>query len=131
MVLGWRRAFCTSIPRDRDSNTTTTTKQEKSNPTTPKFGSKLGFFSNPSTPRLQSQPVSIPTLRCRTSRAAPPPTPSTPAASSLAPAETPKLRCKTTGNSPRFYQRSNPSSPRSPSAFSFLKSTLRPSKVIN
>lgn len=128
MVLGWRRAFCTSIPRDRDSNTTN--KQEKSNPTTPKFGSKLGFFSNPSTPRLQSQPVSSPPLRCRTSRAAPPPTPSTAAASSLTPTDSPKLQCKTTGNSPRFYQRSNPSSPRSPSAFSFLKSTLRPSKVI-
>lgn len=123
MVLGWRRAFCTSIPRDQDSSrSTTTTKQEKSNPTTPKFGSKLGFFSNPSTPRLQSQPVSSPTLRCRTTSPAP-------TAASLLPADSPKLRCKTTGNSPRFYQRSNPSSPRSPSAFSFLKSTLRPSKA--
>lgn len=121
MVLGWRRAFCTSIPRDRDSNTT---KQEKSNPTTPKIGSKLGFFSNPSTPRLQSHPVSSPTLRCRTSRPAPQPP-------SLTPTDSPKLQFKTTGNSPRFYHRSNPSSPRSPSAFSFLKSTLRPSKVIN
>lgn len=130
MVLGWRRAFCTSIQKDRGSNSSTSTgKQEKntsggdqSDPTTtPKLSSKLSFFSNPSTPRLQSQPVSSPGLRCRTTST----TPSTPSAVQSQP-ESPKLLCNTTRNSPRFFQRtSNPSSPRSPSTFSLLKSTLR------
>ncbi|CAA2978832.1 uncharacterized protein LOC111380423 [Olea europaea subsp. europaea] len=98
MVLGWRRAFCTSIPRD----------QEKDSPVV-----KDKSDTNPSTPRLQSQPVSSTSLRCRTTASAP---------------QSPKLQCKTK-NSPRFFHRSTPSSPRSPSTISLLKSTLSISKT--
>lgn len=111
MVLGWRRAFCTSIPRDRD----TKEKQDNTNPTpSPRINSKFGFFSNPSTPRFQSPPVSSSILRCRT-------TATVQAASAPG---SPKLQCKTK-NSPRFFNRSTPSSPRTPSTFSLLKSSLR------
>ncbi|GAA0174526.1 ion channel [Lithospermum erythrorhizon] len=126
MVLGWRRAFCTTIPRDRE-------KQDNSNPSpSSKLGSKFKLFSssssssNPPTPRLQSydfqQQVSSPksvTLRCRTT-AAPPPLSTT--------VTLPPLRCKTPKSSPRLFNFSCPSSPRSPSTFSFLKSSLRNSK---
>ncbi|KAM3286044.1 E3 ubiquitin-protein ligase WAV3 isoform X1 [Capsicum chacoense] len=116
MVLGWRRAFCTSIPRDRD----TKEKQDSTNPTpSPRISSKFGFFSNPSTPRFQSPPVSSSILRCRTT-AAPPPTSTIQAVSAPG---SPKLQCKTK-NSPRFFNSSTPSSPRSPSTFSLLKSSL-------
>ncbi|CAN4083102.1 unnamed protein product [Withania somnifera] len=118
MVLGWRRAFCTSIHRDRD---TKEIKQDNTNPTpSPRLTSKFGFFSNPSTPRFQSPPVSSSLLRCRTT-ASPPPTTIVQAVSAPG---SPKLRCKTK-NSPRFFNRSTPSSPRSPSTFSLLKSSLR------
>ncbi|KAK4367900.1 hypothetical protein RND71_011692 [Anisodus tanguticus] len=118
MVLGWRRAFCTSIPRDRDN---TKENQGNTNPTpSPKLSSKFGFFSNPSTPRLQSPPVSSSLLRCRTT-AAPSPTTTVPATSAPG---SPRLQCKITKSSPRFFNRSTPSSPRSPSTFSFLKSSL-------
>lgn len=117
MVFGWRRAFCTSISRDGESKPPKEKQQEPSNNNntnpTPKLGSKFGFFSNPSTPRL---PVPSPSLRCRTVTTATVPTQSVP--------ETPKLQCKTK-NSPRFFQRSTPSSPRSPSTFSLLRSSLR------
>ncbi|KAM3363331.1 E3 ubiquitin-protein ligase WAV3 isoform X1 [Capsicum galapagoense] len=116
MVLGWRRAFCTSIPRDRD----TKEKQDSTNPTpSPRISSKFGFFSNPSTPRFQSPPVSSSILRCRTT-AAPPSTSTIQAVSAPG---SPKLQCKTK-NSPRFFNSSTPSSPRSPSTFSLLKSSL-------
>ncbi|OMO56352.1 Zinc finger, RING-type [Corchorus capsularis] len=117
MVTGWRRAFCTSIPKKQDSPVLPEKQQhqqqqqEQSNNTkSPRFASKFGFFSNPSTPRLQSQPVSSPSLRCRTTST---PTSSLP--------NSPKLHCKTS----HF---SNPSSPKSPSSFSLLKATLRLSK---
>ncbi|KAK4346720.1 hypothetical protein RND71_033059 [Anisodus tanguticus] len=114
MVLGWRRAFCTSIPRDRDNT------KENTNPTpSPRLSSKFGFFSNPSTPRLQSPPVSSSLLRCRTTDA-PPPTATVQSASAPG---SPKLHCKTK-NIHRFFNRSTPSSPRSPSTFSLLKSSL-------
>lgn len=121
MVLGWRRAFCTSIPRDRDTKDVKDKKEESnidSNNPSPRLGSKFGYFSNPSTPRLQSQPVSSPGLRCRTTATVPP----------ASVPESPKLQCKTK-NTPRLFNRSNQSSPRSPSTFSLLKSTLRLSKV--
>ncbi|XP_050205506.1 E3 ubiquitin-protein ligase WAVH1 [Mercurialis annua] len=122
MVTGWRRAFCTSIPKQQQpeeadkkqpSNTTTTANS-------PRISSKFGFFSNPSTPRLQPQPP-LSNLRCKTT--------ATPPQSSLP--NSPKLQCKKS-NSPRvlFNFSSNPSSPKSPSTttFSFLKATLRLSK---
>ncbi|GAV64647.1 zf-RING_2 domain-containing protein/VWA_3 domain-containing protein [Cephalotus follicularis] len=138
MVTGWRRAFCTSIPKEGE-NTVLTEKQQHCNPTTtttttksPRFGTKFGFFSNPSTPRMQSQQtVASSTLRCKTS------TTSTPTSSVP---NSPKLQCKTTTNpaakkgnnsSPRLFSSSNLSSPKSPSNFSLslLKSTLRVSKI--
>lgn len=124
MVTGWRRAFCTSIPEDREPNRVLSEKHsqqqhcENSNVVqSPRIGSKFGFFSNPSTPRLQTQPVSSPSLRCRTSATTP--------TSSLP--NSPKLQCKTAttpkkNNSPRLFQFSNnPLSPKSPSSFSLLK----------
>ncbi|GFP87521.1 hypothetical protein PHJA_000895800 [Phtheirospermum japonicum] len=115
MVLGWRRAFCTSTRKDQEKDSPII--REKPDPS-PRIRSRLsGFFSEPSTPRLQSQPVS-PTLRCRTTA------PTRPCDNYP---QGPKLQCKTK-NSPRFFHRSAPSSPRSPSTFSVLKSGLRPSK---
>ncbi|KAE8706990.1 auxin-responsive protein IAA9-like [Hibiscus syriacus] len=113
MVTGWRRAFCTSIPKKQDSAVLPEKQQQQQNISTksPRFSSKFGFFSNPSTPRLQSQPVSRPSLRCRTASSSTP-------TSSLP--NSPKLR-----STSHF---SSPSSPKSPSSFSFLKSTLCLSK---
>ncbi|KAL6220225.1 hypothetical protein ACLB2K_007981 [Fragaria x ananassa] len=144
MVTGWRRAFCTSIPKERQTKVVREKQQQCENTNTtnnqsPKITSKFGFFSsssssNPSTPRLQSQPVSSPSLRCRTTAATAPTTPN----SSLP--NSPKLQCnipspaittipkKSSSYSPRLFQRSNPSSPKSPSSFSLLKSTLRLNK---
>ncbi|KAE8693391.1 protein RMD5-like protein A-like isoform X1 [Hibiscus syriacus] len=118
MVTGWRRAFCTSIPKKQESpgfpekQLHHQQQQQQSNSTkSPRFSSKFGFFSNPSTPRLQSQPVSSPRLRCRTTCT---PTSSVP--------NSPKLHCRTS----HF---SDPSSHKSPSSFSFLKSTICLSKA--
>ncbi|XP_062143599.1 probable E3 ubiquitin-protein ligase EDA40 [Alnus glutinosa] len=132
MVTGWRRAFCTSVPKDRETNKVLSEKNQQqqhcensSVVQSPKISSKFGFFSNPSTPRLQSQPVSSPSLRCRTSTATTTPTSSLP--------NSPKLQCKTSttpkkNSSPRLFQLSNnPISPKSPSSFSLLKA-LRLSK---
>ncbi|KAF7829241.1 putative E3 ubiquitin-protein ligase EDA40 [Senna tora] len=110
MVAGWRRAFCTSIPKDRESKVLTEKQQHCDNNTnpSPKISSKFAFFSNPSTPRSQSQLVNSsglrPKLQCTN-------------------AKTPKKQ-----NSPRLLQLSNPSSPKSPSSFSLLKASLRLSK---
>lgn len=126
MVTGWRRAFCTSIPKDREPKVLTEKQQQhcennssnNNNSTTtnhsPKISSKFRFFSNPSTPRCESQLSSTPSLRCRTTCSVP---------------NSPKLQCKT--KTPRLFHNSNPSSPKSPSSFSLLKSTLRISKVSN
>ncbi|KAL4335832.1 hypothetical protein GQ457_07G005250 [Hibiscus cannabinus] len=111
MVSGWRRAFCTSITNKQPGKH----QQQQSNESkTPRFSSKFGFFSNPSTPRFQSQPPSnppsslpnTPKLHCKTSHFSNPP-------SSLP--NTPKLHCKTSHFS-------------NPSSFSLLKTTLRLSK---
>ncbi|CAJ2647268.1 unnamed protein product [Trifolium pratense] len=113
MVVGWRKAFCTSIPRDKNTEPKTITEKKKqqhcensSANHSPRISSKFGFFSNPSTPRCQSQPSSTgsSTLRCKTSIAT------------------------TTCSVPKSFSLSNPSSPKSPSSFSFLKATLRLSK---
>ncbi|TKY70000.1 sll0103 protein [Spatholobus suberectus] len=118
MVTGWRRAFCTSIPKDREAKVLTEKQQhcENNNNTnttnhSPKISSKFGFFSNPSTPRCESQPSSNPSLRCGTTCSVP---------------NSPKLQCKT--KTPTLFHNSNPSSPKSPSSFSLLKATLRLSR---
>ncbi|KAK1439057.1 hypothetical protein QVD17_04872 [Tagetes erecta] len=112
MVLGWRKAFCTSISREptaMDHDPEHHHPISNNSNTTPKFTTRFSFFtsssSNPSTPTLRSHSLSAPNLRCRTTA------PSRSAS--------PLTQCH---NSPRF---SNPSSPRSPSPFSFLKSSLR------
>ena len=130
MVTGWRRAFCTSIAKDRDPKVLKDKQQHQQHydntNQSPKISSKFAFFSNPSTPRSQSLPVSSPSLRCRTSVATGTPTASVP--------NSPKLQCNNSKtpkklNSPRLFQLSNPSSPKSPSSFSLLKASLRLSKV--
>ncbi|XP_073125323.1 probable E3 ubiquitin-protein ligase EDA40 [Henckelia pumila] len=128
MVLGWRRAFCTSTSKDQKQDSTIIGDASDPVPS-PRLRSRFGgFFSNPSTPRLETQPVSGPSLRCRTTVM--PPEEGTHAVAvptnSSAP-QSVKLHCKT-GNSPRFFNRSTPSSPRSPSTFSLLKSSLRLAK---
>ncbi|GAB4852465.1 hypothetical protein Ancab_016660 [Ancistrocladus abbreviatus] len=135
MGTGWRRAFCTTIPRDKESTAVTEKhhhnhhQQQKSEIPTPAHRScaKLGLFSsisNPSTPRLQntSNP-STPSLRCRTT---------TNIATTTQPpsfSNSSRLQCKTNekvSKSPKTKLASNPSSPRSP--FSILKNTLRLSR---
>lgn len=123
MGTGWRRAFCTTIPRDSEVATVSDKQQQVPSPSTspsPRSCTKLGFFtgsSNPSTPRLQSQPVSSPSLRCRTTTLEAPST-----------NESPRLQCKTTPKStksPKTSQVSNPSSPRSPLKLSLFKNSFK------
>ncbi|KAK6245827.1 hypothetical protein SCA6_008917 [Theobroma cacao] len=123
MGTGWRRAFCTTIPREPE--TTVLDKQQQQSPSpspspSPRSCAKLSFFkggSNPSTPRFQSQPVSHPSLRCRTT-VEPPST-----------KESPTLQCKTTPKSatksPKPILSSNPSSPRSPLKLSLFRNSFK------
>ncbi|KAL0461911.1 UNVERIFIED_CONTAM: putative E3 ubiquitin-protein ligase EDA40 [Sesamum latifolium] len=116
MVLGWRRAFCTSIPKDQERDSHSPIIKDKPDPTpSPRLTSRFGgFFSTPSTPRLQSQPTPAPPSASVPSNSAP---------------QSPRLQCKTRDTSRFFHHRSsNPSSPRSPSTFSLLKSSTRLSK---
>ncbi|CBI19315.3 unnamed protein product, partial [Vitis vinifera] len=125
MGTGWRRAFCTTI--HRDSQATHGDKQRHTTPSpspSPRSGTKLGLFSsgsNTSTPRLQSQPVSSPSLRCRTTVAA---------AQTPSIDESPKLQAKTTtptgtAKTPRSLLGSNPSSPRSPLKLSIFRNSFK------
>lgn len=102
MGRGWRRAFCTAIPTERD-----TEKQRSSSGSSNQ--QEFGLFpsaSNPNTPRLHST-----ALRCKTF----------PDKQS----QDPKLQCNTKSPRPAKFG-SNPSSPRSP--FAILKNTLRLSR---
>ncbi|CAN1787394.1 E3 ubiquitin-protein ligase WAVH1 [Linum perenne] len=134
MVTAWRRAFCTSIPKDqRDSAAPSTPsssdnqqqQQHCSNTNSPRISTKFGFFSNPSTPRPRLQSLPVSTLRCRTTSASP--ATSLPNSPKLSSNSTPATS-SSSSSSPRFFNFSNPSSPKSPSSFSLLKSTLRLSK---
>lgn len=126
MGTGWRRAFCTSIPRDTDAGGDKKVTPAVDNPSSspsPRSCVKLGFFSNPSTPRLR--------IRTTVNAAA-----SAAADEKDVDKDTPRLQCKTTPTagvvtntkSPRAKAYSNPSSPRSPSRFALLRS-LRLSRV--
>lgn len=126
MGTGWRRAFCTTIHRDPDSKFSDQ-HQRSTSPSpspSPRSCSRLAFFSsssNPSTPRLQTnQPVSSPSLRCRTTSA----TIQTPNTSRVV-NESPKLECKT--NTPKSSKspRTNPNSPRSPLKLSLFKNSFK------
>lgn len=121
MVNGWRRAFCTSIPKENTSNNVTNnTSNNVNNSRSPKLGfsSKFNFFSSssssPSTPRSQtplSSSTTTPILRCKTA---------------IIDETSPKLiKCTTTPVTPPCS--SSPHS--SPSTFSLLKNTLRFSKL--
>ncbi|KAK9271208.1 hypothetical protein L1049_026798 [Liquidambar formosana] len=124
MGTGWRRAFCTTRPSDGEA--TISDKQQTASPSpSPRSCTKLGFFSssgssNPSTPRLQSQSVSSPSLRCRTTVSS---------AQQTAPAnDSPSLHCKTTTKTikgPIPLLSSNPSSPRSPLKLSLFRNSFR------
>ncbi|XP_019445332.1 PREDICTED: uncharacterized protein LOC109349108 isoform X2 [Lupinus angustifolius] len=119
MVNGWRRAFCTSIPKEQQHCDTTTTTNKDTNHS-PKTSSKFRFFSNPSTPKSQSNTVTGPNLHCRTSVTT----------STCSVPNSPKLQCsnpKKQNNSPRLFQFSSPKS-LSPSSFSLLRANLRLSK---
>lgn len=121
MGTGWRKAFCTRIPRDRRE--AITTPVEEQSPTLRSYA-KLGFqscgSSNPSTPRL---PCKAAINNCTNDNVGIyTQTPSTND-------DLISLQCRTT---PKSYSKiksfgSNPSSPRSP--FSILKKTLRLSRV--
>ncbi|CAH2061489.1 unnamed protein product [Thlaspi arvense] len=126
MINGWRRAFCTSIPKERnDNNDDGVVDSPENQRLRNKSTSRFGFFSTPSTPRSVSGTYS---LRCRTSLATAvstaSPSPSLPG--------TPKLKCRTTTaettpiTTPtrNISLVSSPSSS-SPASFSILKSKLR------
>lgn len=128
MGTGWRRAFCTTIPKDREiriaieaeektEQIQETSKQSPSPRGCTKFGLS-SITSKNSTPRLQSN---SPKLSCKTRDYNVQTTSN----------DSPKLRCKTStpkscGKSTRTILGSNPSSPRSP--FSILKNSLRLSR---
>ncbi|GMH06487.1 hypothetical protein Nepgr_008327 [Nepenthes gracilis] len=132
MVAGWRRAFCTSIPKTNEPKIATEKQNQQKGSACDgsrsnrilSFGSKFSFFysssrSNPSTPRLLTPLVSSPRLSCRTKAG----TAATFPFSELLAQGSPMLQCKT-GKSPRSFLRSNTSSPRSASNFSLLKNSL-------
>ncbi|XP_073293813.1 probable E3 ubiquitin-protein ligase EDA40 isoform X2 [Primulina huaijiensis] len=123
MVLGWRRALCTSNSKDQKQDSTII--RDASDPVpSPRLRSRFGgFFSNSSTPRLETQPVSGLSLRCRTTVMPPEGVHAVAVPTNSSAPQSVKLHCKT-GDSPSFFNRSTPSSPRSPSTFSLLKSSL-------
>ncbi|XP_057729299.1 E3 ubiquitin-protein ligase WAV3 [Arachis stenosperma] len=118
MGTGWRRAFCT---RDPESTLSDNKHRRSSSPSpSPRSCGRLGFLSNPSTPRLhqqQSQSVSSPSLRCRTIAEA--------AASNESPRVASKLSTPRASKSPKTLAASNPSSPRSPLKLSLFKNSFK------
>ncbi|XP_010484403.1 PREDICTED: uncharacterized protein LOC104762748 [Camelina sativa] len=127
MVFGWRKAFCTSVPSNQEDKQPQHIHNADPPIPTPRFRSKFGFLSNPSTPRLRSRGGGG--TGCRSSASTAVTLPSLPTS--------PKLHCRTTSNatprtsnssSPKFF--SNPSSPKSSSSssshggVSLLRATL-------
>ncbi|VFQ75183.1 unnamed protein product [Cuscuta campestris] len=99
MGTGWRRAFCTTIPRDRELKFVDKHLLQDHEP------SLRCKTTSASSNDDNNDDVFTPNLHCRTT--------------------TPKSN-SSNSKTPRFSQPSNPASPRSP--FSILKSTLRLSK---
>ncbi|KAG0477580.1 hypothetical protein HPP92_012299 [Vanilla planifolia] len=135
MGTGWRRAFCTSIPRDPEDAANRDKlhrRQRQCSPTSSpascaKFGGVFsgGRSNNTSPTRLRCRAPSTPTdaaedaantYRCRNTSFAGPYTPPPP--SSVGVKGSPRL----------LLTSSNPASPRSPFRFSLLKATLRLSR---
>ncbi|GMI77347.1 hypothetical protein like AT5G49665 [Hibiscus trionum] len=107
MGTGWRRAFCTTVPREPPETSVLDKQRQQSPSPSPKSCAKLSFFStgsNPSTPRLQAQ-VPSPRLHCRTTVE--------PSSTN----ETPKAAVK----SPKPI----PSSPRSPLKLSLFRNSFK------
>ncbi|CAI0464145.1 unnamed protein product [Linum tenue] len=147
MGTGWRRAFCTTIPRDKrlqHTNSSNSTSPPPPSPS-PRSCTKLSFFSssssssslagsNPATPRLKSRSFSSPALRCRTSSSS---NLNTSATTTAAAEDSPALHCRTTHNTPRATTAklaaaspkpkhgSNPASPRSPLKLSLFKNSFK------
>ncbi|CAG7871730.1 unnamed protein product [Brassica rapa] len=131
MVFGWRKAFCNSV----SSNQQQSSSSSSSHIPTPRLRSKFGFFSNPSTPRVQSPGGSGrgSGIGCRSAASTSAANPSLPTS--------PKLHCRTTSNAtPRTSNSStpkllsNPSSPKSSSTHggvSLLRATLLLNKSNN
>lgn len=114
MGTGWRRAFCTTIPRDPSEPKASDQKQRSPSPSpSPRSYTRLNFFSsggsNPSTPRL----------RCKTGSEALLQTSMPTTTSSVA--ESPRVvEIKT--STPKS---SNPTSPRSPLKLSLFKNSFK------
>ncbi|XP_059637895.1 E3 ubiquitin-protein ligase WAV3-like [Cornus florida] len=118
MGSGWRRAFCTTIPRDRRQQV-----QQHSCQNQTSLGYSLsGSDTNPSTPRFQSQPLTSTPIFRRPNTLLHTPSPND-THNIIHP---PKLQCKTTTTTPKSTMKSPSSSPRSP--FSIFKNTLRLSR---
>ncbi|XP_022951335.1 uncharacterized protein LOC111454198 [Cucurbita moschata] len=114
MGTGWRKAFCTTVSRDSEKQSTSSAT---SNPS-PRSCVRLGFFSNPSTPRSTSrQPPTSPGLRCRTTQDAANHRPSPQCNTSSSASKSDKSRRGIVG--------SNPSSPRSPLKLSLFKNSFK------
>ncbi|KAJ0260172.1 hypothetical protein HA466_0064150 [Hirschfeldia incana] len=118
MGTGWRRAFCTTAPRNSDADLDKQQAGNSLNPSpSPRSCVKLAFLSggsNPSTPRASYSP----SLRCRTTDA------SDPAPPTSEQIQTPRSATK----SPRLSSlkaRSNPSSPRSPLKLSLFRNSFK------
>lgn len=130
MGTGWRRAFCTTIPRDNGESAISDKNQTSPSPSpSPRSCSKLGFFSsNPSTPR--SSASSTPALRCRTTNDS---SGGGGAAAAQTPSmnnDSPRLQCKTSSTTKSNKSHlpllgSNPSSPRTPLKLSLFRNSFR------
>ncbi|CAI0464149.1 unnamed protein product [Linum tenue] len=113
MGTGWRRAFCTTIPRDKrlqHTNSSNSTSPPPPSPS-PRSCTKLSFFSSSSS-SSSSRSFSSPALRCRTSSST---THNTPRATTA----------KLAAASPKPKHGSNPASPRSPLKLSLFKNSFK------
>ncbi|XP_023002816.1 uncharacterized protein LOC111496567 [Cucurbita maxima] len=114
MGTGWRKAFCTTVSRDSEKQSTSSATPNPS----PRSCVRLGFFNNPSTPRSTTrQTPTSPGLRCRTTQDAANHRPSPQCNTSSSASKSDKSRRGIVG--------SNPSSPRSPLKLSLFKNSFK------